>query len=195
MRDRTIVALVFALVIGGGRPLPASIGSVRVHLTCDETAIQVDEHLLCRVLIENPRGHLPVLAPRSLLPGVLPHRPPTVLEFYLGEGERRQKVAVASAAERGRYDWGTMSSTELLLLHGGGILGWTFDLNGHDWVLPAGAGTYVIRAKVRIRLLEPRKGAVDPAVVEASGGLERARLLALDGEWISNPLTITVVDR
>jgi hypothetical protein len=174
---------------------PAS--SLTARLLCDKNETSFGEAMECDLFLENVRQAELMIIPKTLLPFELRFRPPTVVEFEATREGHTFKLAVALEAQRGRYDLGTLSSEGLLLLAPGRIYGWRYDLNRADWLLPTVPGTYEVRARLRVHLLKPRKdGSLEEAVREALGPYSaRARSLVMDGEWVSNSVTLTVVPR
>jgi hypothetical protein len=102
---------------------------------------------------------------------------------------------MSPGANRGRYDIVLpLSKEDLLVLQPGQLYGWSFDLNGEDWLLPRQPGRYKLRAEVTLRLRKRTSSRdIEPAVRAKLGNHpELLDLVVPNGVWHSNEILVTV---
>jgi hypothetical protein len=180
--------LALSLLFIGTECPGATYEGIKVRLRCDREVVAQSQPLLCTVTLETSPSAGPVLAPGLLLPFDLDFRPRTLIEFEAETGNRRALLKPSESAGRGKYDLGRLEADSLVILPGGRVYGFIYDLNGGDWMLPRTGSPIEIRARIRIDLLSrDSTGQIDPAVRKRLGRFENcADSLVLNGEWTSN---------
>lgn len=181
----------FFLLLG----LPASDQAppIQFHLSCEAQELTLGQHLECDVTIE--RDRFPLIVPRLLLPGPVPRRPPSWIQFLIRRGGEERNLAIAPEANSGRYDVASLYTSDLMFLGPRQIYGWRYDLNGADWLLPCSQGTYELQARLNVKLLDPRAdGKPDPAVraILARYSKTIASKIIMNGSWFSNRIKLEV---
>lgn len=166
------------------------------RLVCDRTSVKISEALPCHVYFIIDRSSTGIIFPRVVVPFLVRGRPPTLITFHLvGDGVRVQ-LAPSYSATHGRYHPPPgIQEQGLQFLWPGDVFGWTYDLNGDDWVLPKSPGTYRLTATIRIDLAErDANGKVYEGVAKLAGEfLDQLENAVASGEWSSNPVTITIL--
>jgi hypothetical protein len=184
---------IFQFQLPAGPPI-ADI--LQARLRCERESVPASEPLICWVTLEvEGRFRRTIVVPDLLTPGRIPRRPPTVIEFELESptGPKRTLV-IAPPAQRGRYDLAGLRTEDLVVLMPGRSIGFEYDLNGQDWLLPGEPGLYSVRAVITVGLLErDASGDLSAAVTEKLGKwVADADKLVMNGTWRSNWTTIRI---
>jgi hypothetical protein len=169
---------------------------LQVQLNCLEEEVSPEQTLPCRVyLLASPEGG-PVLIPRTLPPFRLFAWPDIKLQFEIREaGGAYSPLSTATDADQGRWCISLpLSEKTLLVLRPGELYGWSFDLNGRDWVLPRKDGKYSLRAHVTLRLRQRTPGGqIEPAVSKNLGKHpEYLDFFVPEGTWDSNEVVVSM---
>jgi len=169
---------------------------LQVQLTCLEEKVSPEQALPCRVyLLASPEGG-PVLIPRTMPPFRLLPWPDIKLQFEVREdGGAYSPLSTAADVDRGRWCVSLpLSEGTLIVLRPGELYGWSFDLNGRDWILPRKDGKYSLRAHVALRLRHRTPdGHLEPAVSKKLGKHpEYLDFFVPDGTWDSNEVIVSM---
>jgi hypothetical protein len=168
--------------------------TVLFHLACDKTTISPSQPLECSVTLTSKRGNEILLAPRGFLPFDTPRWPRVRLQFEIEDGGGRRMLPPSKDARTGRYDVSVFSDRSAMLIQGGDVFGFLYDLNGADWTLPPGTSKARVRAQLEVDMLQrDPKGRWFPGVADF---LERrpecAQKRVLKGKWTSDWINIEV---
>ncbi len=169
-------------------------GTLEARLSCMSSTVRATESLICDVYLVSGREGGAIAVPRFIRPFRTPNSPPTLVAFEVSTPEGSTPLQMSDEATHGRYESKSLPKEGLLILHPGGIIGWRFDLNGDDWLLPRQPGKYPVRGVFRIDLTEKdEKGEVYEAVREVAGKyMNQLGKIVAHGEWPTNWVEVTV---
>lgn len=169
-------------------------GKLESKLRCDDVEIQSGEPLLCDIYLVADRDGGTIIVPRFVAPFKIRTQPTMVVSFEIETTRGIEPLTLSYEATHGLYDRGELVAGSLVNLFPGGLVGWRFDLDGRDWVLPAFSGRARIRGTFRIDLTEPDKnGEIYPAVRELAGRyIQQIEKIVAHGQWTTNWVDVTL---